>query len=401
MRVLLIDVNCKCSSTGQIVYNLYSYLNSHGDEAAVCYGRGKKIAERNIYKFGLDWETYLHALLTRVTGFTGCFSYFSTKRLLRFIKNFNPDVVHIHELHAYFVNIKPLLRYLARNNIKVVHTLHCEFSYTGKCGHSVECEKWKVGCGKCPHIHNYVRAELFDHTKYMFRQKKELFSEINNLIITAPSKWLYDRVGESFFKNRSRYVVHNGVDTDIFRPVDVSQLREKFKIREGERVVLALAPNLMTKEKGGPEVKRLAKKLRNENIRFVFVGVDGAKEQIEDNTIICGRIYDKELLSQFYSLADAFVICSERENYPTTCLEAQACGTPIYGYSAGGIMETYLQREKHFVEYGNINALATILSKIPYKSNEIQQVIRELAIKKISNEISMMEYSELYRNEIL
>ena len=104
MRVLLLDVNCKSSSTGQIVYNIYTYLNNHGNTASICYGRGKVINENNIYKFGLDLETNCHALLTRITGYTGCFSYFSTKRLIQFIESFQPDVVHIHELHAYFIN---------------------------------------------------------------------------------------------------------------------------------------------------------------------------------------------------------------------------------------------------------------------------------------------------------
>ena len=107
MKILLIDVNCKNSSTGKILYDLYTGVNESGNEAAVCYGRGKKIKEHNIFKFGLDVETYIHALLTRITGFTGCFSPFSTIRLIRFIKKFKPDVVHIHELHAYFVNILP------------------------------------------------------------------------------------------------------------------------------------------------------------------------------------------------------------------------------------------------------------------------------------------------------
>ena len=112
MKVLLIDVVCKYGSTGKIVYDLYNEINSRGDEAAICYGRGPKIKEKNIYKFGLDFETYLHALLTRFTGFTGCFSYFSTRRLIRFIKKFKPDVVHFHELHAYFLNVNRLLKFL-------------------------------------------------------------------------------------------------------------------------------------------------------------------------------------------------------------------------------------------------------------------------------------------------
>lgn len=134
MKVLYIDVNCKQSSTGQIVYSLFSNCKKHNIETAICYGRGPKIKEQNIFKFGLDWETRLHALLTRLTGYMGKYSYFSTRRLISFIKKFKPDIVHIHELHSYFVNIKHLIYFLKKSKIKTIITNHCEFLYTGKCG---------------------------------------------------------------------------------------------------------------------------------------------------------------------------------------------------------------------------------------------------------------------------
>ncbi|MCF0127039.1 MAG: glycosyltransferase, partial [Pseudobutyrivibrio sp.] len=132
MRVLLIDVNCKYSSTGKIVYNLCQFLNAHGHEAAVAYGRGEEIDEPGIFKFGIDNETRMHALLARITGYNGRFSPKSTARLLDFIEEFNPDVIHIHELHAYFVNHRELLEYIKSKHIPVVWTFHCEYMYTGK-----------------------------------------------------------------------------------------------------------------------------------------------------------------------------------------------------------------------------------------------------------------------------
>ena len=216
MKVLLIDVNCKNSSTGNIVYNLYNYINSSDDEAAICYGRGAKIQGKNIFKFGIDAETYLHALLTRITGFTGCFSFFSTRRLIKHIKIFAPDVVHIHELHAYFVNVKTLINFLKTNHIRTVMTLHCEFAYTGKCGHSVECEQWKTECKKCPHLKQYVSTMWFDHTNFMFKQKKKAFSNFYELSIITPSNWLAERVKDSFLKNYPLSVIHNGIDIQYF-----------------------------------------------------------------------------------------------------------------------------------------------------------------------------------------
>lgn len=382
MKVLLIDVNCKNSSTGNIVYNLYNYVNSLGNEASVCYGRGAKIKEKNIFKFGIDAETYLHALLTRITGFTGCFSFFSTKRLIKYIEMFKPDVVHIHELHAYFINIKPLVVYLKKNHIKTIMTLHCEFAYTGKCGHSVECEQWKSECKKCPHLKEYVSTLWFDHTKYMFNQKKELFRDFEELSIIAPSQWLANRAKESFLKNHPIKVVENGIDTSIFFPQTTQKLRNELGILQNEKVVLALAPHLMTKEKGGTFILELAKRMENEKVKFILVGVDRVENNIDRNVIIKGAIYDKSVLAKYYSLADCFVICSERENFPTTCLEAQACGTPVFGFDTGGTKETLVNNSfGGLVEYGDINSLANLILECPMKNIEISKNISVLAEK--------------------
>ncbi len=356
MKVLFIDVNCKNSSTGKIVYDLYTAVNKTSNEAAICYGRGKKINEHNIFKFGLDFETYIHALLTRITGFTGCFSPISTFRLIRFIKKFKPDVVHIHELHAYFVNIVPLIEYLKKKNIKTIMTLHCEFSYTGKCGHSVECEKWKTECGDCPHLREYPSTLLFDHTKEMFYQKKKLFEDFDNLTVVTPSKWLADRARQSFLGTKNIYVIPNGIDTKVFSPKDAYDLREKHGIASDERVVLAVAPNLMSDNKGGRYVLRLASMMEEKNVRFILIGVDEEMTPPNSKIIILHRIYDKELLARYYSLADVFVICSERENFPTTCLEAQCCGTPVCGFDVGGVKETILNGSE-LCEYADVFGL--------------------------------------------
>ena len=396
MRVLLIDVNCKDSSTGRIVYDIYASLNAQGDMAAVCYGRGKQIYEQNIYKFGLDWETKLHALLTRLTGFTGCFSFFSTKRLIQYIEDFRPDVVHIHELHAYFVNIATLLNYLADRRIKVVHTLHCEFSYTGKCGHSIDCEKWMKECGNCPRVKAYPKSLFFDQTRAMFRKKKEAFARIQNLTIVAPSEWLSERARNSFFSNRPIYTVHNGVDTAVFYPRDTKAIRKELGIDEKEKVVLSVAPHLMSESKGGRFILRLAKRMK-EKARFVLVGVDGESLRKDENIILMGPVYDKNRLAELYSLADTFCICSIRENFPTTCLEAQSCGTPICGFDTGGTKETCITPiHGQFVVFGDLEALERCVMNVPQKPNEIASWLSENAGTILGYAEMEKRYREIY-----
>ncbi len=270
-RVLLIDVNCKGSSTGKIVYDLYTNLRADGRTAAICYGRGENIEEENVYKFGLDWETNIHAGLSRITGYNGYFSYFSTKRLIKYIEKFNPDLIHIHELHAYFVNIKPLIEYIKAKNIPVVWTFHCEYMYTGKCGHAYECKNYQHECGDCPAVKGYPKSLWFDKTRQMFEMKKNLLGNWKFTIVT-PSHWLADRVKTSFLKNKDIVVIHNGIDTNVFHPVDASDLKKELKIPGDCKLVLAVAPNIMSESKGGKWVLKLAEKMKNENVFFVLVG---------------------------------------------------------------------------------------------------------------------------------
>ena len=396
MKVLLIDVNCKNSSTGRIVYDLYTNCQTAGHEAAICYGRGAEITEPNIYKFGLDWETKLHALLTRLTGYTGRFSCFSTKRLLRFIKSFQPDVVHIHELHAYFVNIKPLLSYLKKNRIPTICTLHCEFMYTGKCGHAMECEQWKTLCQKCPRVRSYPQSLFFDRTRQMYLEKKALYENYPNITITAPSAWLLKRAQQSMLGDKSAFVIPNGIDTDVFCPTDPSALRKELNIAPEEKVVLALAPHIMNQAKGGMYVLELAKKTAGENIRYVMVGADDPTIAVPDNVILKGAIYDTNLLAQYYSMADLFVICSLRENFPTTCLEAQCCGTPVYGFDAGGTKETALESPERFVEYGNVDALTEKICLASRKTPEAGNALSQKAADAYSKQQMFAKYLALY-----
>lgn len=395
MKVLLIDVICKGGSTGDLVYSLYSQINSDGGEAAVCYGRGKHIKEKNIFKFSMGWETLAHAFLTRITGYTGGFSFFSTRRLIGFIKRFKPDVVHIHELHAYYVNIYKLLDYLKKINVKVIHTLHCSFSYTGKCGIHYDCEKWKTCCDKCPRLNEYVSTLFFDRTKRMFLKKKKAFEGFKNLTIVCPSNWLANNAKQSFLNKYPIKVLYNGIDTATFYQRDVTEFKKGF-LRNGEKMVLAVAPNLMSENKGGRWVLKLAELMKDNNVRFVLVGLDDVNVPHPNNVVLLGRIYDKNKLAKLYSMADVFIICSKSENFPTTCLEAQCCGTPICGFDVGGVKETsVIDEQEAFVAYGDILSLKDyIIKRISSKPAGLSK----MAIEKFSKKTFYQKTKELYES---
>lgn len=356
-RILLIDVNCKQSSTGKIVYDLYQGINDDRRQAAICFGRGPAVKEERVFKFGIDIETIVHAGLARLTGYNGCFSPFSTRRLIKYIEAFNPDLIHIHELHAYFVNIKPLIKYIKSKGIPVVWTFHCEYMYTGKCGHAYNCLKFMNTCGNCPAVKDYPKSLLSDRTMQMLNMKRELLEKWDFTIVT-PSKWLADRVKLSFLKDKRICVIHNGVDTNIFYHRNAEYLREELGLSASQKVVLFVAPNVMDERKGGKWVLEIAKDLKNNNnIVFILAGSCSSNLAFPDNVRYVGSITDKDKLATFYSLADVFLLCSERETYSMTCAEALCCGTPVVGYKSGAPETVFMEPYATFVEYGDKNAL--------------------------------------------
>ena len=394
MKVLQINSVCRSGSTGKIAYELYRRGNEDGHEFAVCYGRGKKIDEKNIFKFGLDIETYAHAFLTRITGWTGCFSPLSTRRLLKFMDEFKPDIVHLHEPHAYFLNLKPFFTYLSKQNIPLVYTFHCEFAYTGKCGYSYDCEQYVKGCGNCPRLGEYPKTVGGDHTASMLAEKKALLSK-QNMVVVTPSQWLADKAKRSFLRERDIRVIRNGIDTEkVFYPREYANLKEKHGLGD-EKIILALAPGFISDErKGGKTVLKLAERMIDKNVRFILIGVDAEIDNLPANVIALGRTENQEELAEYYSMADCFVICSEMENLPTTCLEAVCCGTPVVGFNAGGTAETAPAPLGRFSAPGDLVALEENLFYI--LENPPASASFDNLREKYSSENMYREYSKLY-----
>ncbi len=395
MKILQINSVYGTGSTGKIVYDLYTRTREDGHQAAVCYGRGPVVKGENILKFGLDWETYLHAGLTRLTGLTGCWSFFSTRRLLQFMDIFHPDVIHLHEPHAYFVNLSPLFRYIKDKDIPLVYTFHCEFAYTGKCGYAYECERWKSGCGHCPDVRCYPSSLFFDFTAYMFQQKRELLSGLSRLVITTPSQWLSERAKQSFLKGRDIRVVHNGIDTGgVFHPWDSRDLRKRHGLAAGEKVVLAVAPDLMSARKGGQWVAKLAEMMTD--VRFILIGVEDLSETFPPNVTALGRTENQEELAAYYSLVDCFVICSKKETFSLTCAESLCCGTPIAGFCAGAPETIFPSPMAEFVHYGDLNTLEQAVRTQLERCWERDAIAQEAA-KMFSSRRMYEDYKKMYQ----
>lgn len=394
MKVALIDVNCKYSSTGKIVYDLYTQSSKDGIEAVICYGRGKKIEEHNIYKFGIEWETKLHALLTRLTGWTGCFSFFSTRKLISFLEVFKPDIIHLHEPHGYFLSIKNLFSFIQKTGIPLIYTFHCDFAYTGKCGVANNCMRWINGCGNCPRIRAYPKSLFFDHTASMWKKKFLMYQSIKKMVIVTPSEWLANRVKLSFLADKEIHVIHNGINSkEIFYPRETHELRQRLAI-ENNKVVLSVAPDIMSKQKGGHWVLKLAEEMKEDAVVFILIGVSDFTTAFPENVIALERTEDQEELAFYYSLADCFVICSEQETFPTTCLEAISCGTPVVGFDVGGVKEAATHPVGCVCSYGDISKMAYLVRE--YIHNRPSSDSFDNLRKYFSSQRMYKEYADLY-----
>lgn len=393
MKVLLIDALYGEGSTGIIAAKTSSYIIRNGGDSLVCFALGQK--RKEAFKFTLGFEVYLHALMGRITGYFCKFSPISTAKLIRKIKLFNPDIVHIHDPKPYYLNLNKLLSYLASNNIHTVITLHSEFFYTGKCGHSFDCEKWKTGCFSCPQLDKYPKSLFFDKTKRMYEEKKKCFSLIKSLNIICPSEWLATRAKASIFKNNNVSVINNGVDTEVFFYKNSPGFRKKYDIKDGKKIVLTVAPHVFSAEKGGEWVRKMAQSYNDEDLFYIIIGAE--REEVCQNLHVLPAIKSPSLLAEFYSMADVFMLCSKRETFSMTCAEALCCGTPVVGFKSGAPETIFSGSYGHFVEYGDLDSLHIALLDM-LKMIDHQGCNKKNRSKLLSKQYGQERMSENYYN---
>jgi glycosyltransferase involved in cell wall biosynthesis len=402
MKIAFIDVNYKNSSTGNLVYLLKRNFE-FDNEVFVFYGRGKKVEEKNVFKFAFDFETFFHAFMARITGLNGYFSVLSTLRLLKLLKKIKPDVVHIHDIHGYFVNIEAIFSYLKKNNIKTVVTFHSEYLYTGKCGNTNGCNKYQTVCRNCPQLNSYPKSLYFDFTRFMFFRKKKIFENWPNLIITSPSEWIVKQTKKSFFKNNNVYLIRNFIDSSIFNSNKNTNV--VFKKENHFFKILFVAPKLYSLQKGFNRLIEIAQNIENKNplIKFYIVGeanIDIIKKcQKLSNVFLLGKIDSKISLAQYYFESDLYLITSLQETFSLTVLESLSCGTPVVGYFGGGIGEGipsemaklffYEQKERLFQLIAN----STICEQYPEK-----EFISKYVTEKLSESNAISQFDALYKS---
>lgn len=397
--LLQINVCANRGSTGRIAEQIGELAISRGWESYIAYGRGVGQSKSRTIKVGTTLGVLLHALLTRLTDRHGLFSAVETRRLVRRIKQINPDIIHLHNIHGYYINYKILFDYLRQADIPVVWTLHDCWSMTGHCTHfeMAKCDRWKSGCHDCPEKLAYPRSILLDSSCGNYAEKREAFTSLGNLTLVPVSNWLNGVVKESYLKSCNVEVIRNGVDTDIFKPVTENNLREQYNIAGDKKIILGVA-STWSRRKGFEDIIRLNSILDKERYQIVMIGLsDKQLAALPAGIIGLSRTNSVEELAAWYSVADLFVNPTYEDTYPTTNLEAISCGTPVATYKVGGSPESVTSDTGRVVERGDLKALAHAIVELCDKDrDEIRGRCREYALANFDKRDCFEKYFKLY-----
>lgn len=362
MKILFINSVCGIGSTGRICTDLAQEYEAKGWEVKIAYGRNAFVPEKYqkyAVRIGTDFDVKMHVVKARLLDGSGFGSKKATEKFIDWVRDYNPDVIHLHNIHGYYINIEVLLNYLRTCGKKIIWTLHDCWAFTGHTAYCdvVGCERWITGCHDCPCLKQYP-ASFIDRSKENWKKKKLIMDCIPNLTVVTPSEWLAGLVRKSFLAQYPVMVIHNGIDTSQFYPME-SDFKVQYGI-ENKKMLLGVATS-WDDMKGYSDFLRLADTL-DEEYAVVLVGL--TKKQIKrlpKNIIGVERTNTVKELAQIYSAADLFLNLSYCENYPTVNLEAIACGTPVITYMTGGSPETLLGSCGMTVPKGDISKIVEML----------------------------------------
>jgi len=393
MKVLQINSLCGVRSTGRIASDLSNVLESKGHECLVAYGREPVSGDVAKIRIGTNFDVYCHAIKSRITDKQGFYSTKATKTFIKNIIDYNPDIIHLHGIHGYYLNIEVLFNYLKKTNKPVVWTLHDCWAFTGHCGFFdyANCNKWKTGCYNCPEKTSYPVSYIFDNSKNNYNRKKEIFTSLENVILVTPSQWLRGLVEKSYLNNYPIRVVNNGIDLEIFRPTN-SNFRKKYNL-ENKMVILGVA-STWERRKGLKYFIHLSNML-DEKYKIVLIGVSKKqKKSLPPNILAFTRTNNAKELAQIYTAADIFANPTLEDNFPTVNLESLACGTPVITFNTGGSPESINEKCGIVVEKGNINKFYE--SIINYKGHNFSQDICVEHAKSYNKIDRFNEYIDIY-----
>ncbi|AEE17641.1 glycosyltransferase [Treponema brennaborense] len=389
--LLQINTVINSGSTGHIAEELGNLVMQSGWKSYIAYGRNPRPSSSESIRIGSKWSVYSHVLITRLFDRHGFGSYFATKKLIKQIKKIKPDIIHLHNIHGYYLNIKVFFEYLKTLYIPVVWTLHDCWAFTGHCSHYTAgcCSKWQAECFECPQEKQYPKS-FFDNSRKNYNDKKRLFSGIKNLTLITPSEWLAEEVGKSFLGSYAVKVIHNGIDLNVFKP--------SLSLKKEEPVILGVA-STWTDRKGFYDFIKLSKLLKTGE-QIVLIGVnEKQKAMLPQNIVGISRTENQQQLAEWYRRVVCFLNLTYEDNFPTTNIESLACGTPVITYRAGGSPEIIDENTGFVTEAGDIAAVRECITKIENAGKELYLALcRSRAVDFFDKECNFKKYIKLYND---
>lgn len=355
MKVLFVNSVCDYGSTGKIVRDLANGLKKEGHEILICYGRHQAKEDTDTFYIGDKLTTYSHVFMTRVFNRHGLHSNRATQKLIEKIETFNPDVIHLHNLHGYYLNVEMLFEALKTFKGKIYWTFHDCWPISGSSAYFDYhgCKTWDEGCVECNSTRDYPEALVFKRQKKNFLWKKKAFSGLDNLTLVTPSYWLKELLAKSFLAQYPCEVIHNGINTNLFKPTYDAELTKKY---ENKLVLLGVA-SIWEQRKGLNDFIKLSTMI-SDNYKIVLIGL--TEEQKKSlPTAIDGvlRTDSAEQLAAYYTLSHRFINPTYEDNYPTTNIEALCCHTPVIAYDTGGNKEVSIKPFMTIVPQGDLEAI--------------------------------------------
>lgn len=400
-KLVQINVVASFGSTGKIVSNIGQKAISKDWQSIIGYGQKQNSSTSNALLVGNKIDFYNHILQTRLFDRHGLASKKATGNFIQNLKKINPDIIHLHNIHGYFLNYPTLFNYLSEFNKPIVWTLHDCWAFTGHCTHyeNIGCYKWKTQCKKCPQLETYPASSWLDNSKTNFQLKKKYFTMPKNMHIITVSNWLKKEVKQSFLSNYEIGTIYNGLDTQLFKPTENDELRAKFNLAN-LKIILGVA-SVWSRNKGLLDFINLSHKL-NEDEKIVLIGLNKAQiKSLPSNIIGLERTQNVNELINWYTIADVYVNTSVEESFGFTTVEALACNTPVIVYNSTANPEIINDDVGLCIDKNNILQLRESISKILNTPKEsYKRVCRSHVLRNFDNKDKIQEYMNLYESLI-
>lgn len=397
MRVLQINAVYNISSTGRTSREIQDYINSKTEyicRTAFCNG-GK--AEDG-YIIGDKNDRKLHGALSRIFGTQGYFSTSSTKKLLNYMDEYKPDVVHLRNLHGNYMNCPMLFEYLSEKRIPVVVTLHDCWFFTGKCMHYTQenCMRWQKNCGNCPNLKEGNPSWFFDRTSKMLKDKQNWFSSLPAYSVVGVSDWIMNEAKKSIFGKNANYItrIYNWIDFNTFKPLHTDK-REKLGLKKDDFVILSVMH--------GWEDEYLTRYIElssylKPNQKIVMVG-DMSKCTLAtpENIIKVGLTENVNELVEYYNAADTFLTLSVQETFGKVSAEALSCGTPVICYNSTACPELVGEGCGKVCNVGDLENVAESIAELQCKGKDFyRENCVNFAHLNFDMETNIREYIKIY-----